>query len=330
MTETTMRTTDLSFFSDGIRLNAKLFQPKIFSSERRIPLIICSGYTGLVSSYPTLLAHYLCSQNYSVLGFDYRGQGGSEGIRDRIIFEEQVNDVRNAVHFLKSNQEVDTSQGIGLVGWGMGAALAIYAAYRNSNISRIACINGFYDGERFYQYALSDQERSRLEQESQNASLSSSLQGTDTYVDPFKVYPVDSATMQIVKDKLWEDENFTQKVSIEFFESIRRMNALQLASSLEAPIFIAHGSKNPLHPLFESDRLKARVAPPSTFYQIEGTHNDFMDYQHPELERLCQGLGDWFSEVGSTQVEFSKTGFAKTAPGMEHPNPSQRPQVQAI
>lgn len=300
MTETTMRTTDLSFFSDGIRLNAKLFQPQTLSSERHIPLVICSGYTGLVSSYPTLLAHYLCSQGYTVLGFDYRGQGGSEGIRNRIIFEEQVNDVRNAVHFLKSNEEIDTSKGIGLIGWGMGAALAIYAAYRNNNISRIACLNGFYDGERFYQYALSDQERNRLEQESQNASCNSSLQGTDTYVDPFKVYPVDSATMQIVKDKLSKDENFTQKVSIEFFESIRRMNALQLASSLDVPVFIAHGSRNPLHPPLESDRLKARVAPPSTFYQIEGTHNDFMDYKHPELERLCEQLAHWFLSDGDS------------------------------
>jgi len=85
---------------------------------------------------------------FVALTFDYRGYGGSEGIRRRLIPMEQIHDIRNAISIFETLPEVDPDR-IGLWGTSFGGANAPYTAAVDTRIKAVVGQVGFGDGERF-------------------------------------------------------------------------------------------------------------------------------------------------------------------------------------
>ena len=73
------------------------------------------------------MAGYLVGQGYVALTFDYRGFGESQGPRWRMIPQEQVRDISNAITFVE-NQDVVDKERIGLLGASFGRANVCYVA----------------------------------------------------------------------------------------------------------------------------------------------------------------------------------------------------------
>ena len=63
-----------------------------------------------------------------------RGCGNSGGARGRVICLAQVEDTKAAVTFLAGRPEVQAA-GIGVMGFSFGAAVAVYAAGRQTHCS---------------------------------------------------------------------------------------------------------------------------------------------------------------------------------------------------
>ena len=137
------------FYSEGSRLKATIYRPQGLSESGQHPaLVINSGYQGFNEFYPRMFAERMTERGFTCLGFDYRGMADSEGEKGRVLIEEQAQDVRNAVTFMRAQKEVDPRQ-IGLIGWGMGAANVVLAAERGRNVAGVASLNGFYNGRRW-------------------------------------------------------------------------------------------------------------------------------------------------------------------------------------
>ncbi len=197
-----MQMKNISFYSEGCKLNGTLYLPDDYRvGERRPAIIPNSGYQGLDEIYPRLFAQALTKVGYVCLGFDYRGFGKSEGEYGRVLIDEQVQDIRNAISFLELQDEVDPDR-IGLIGWGMAGANAILAAEQDQRVKAVAGLNGFYNGERWlrsiYSYvdwinilAVVKEDRAR-----RVTTGKSKMEETFTY------YPLDPATNDYVK-KIW-------------------------------------------------------------------------------------------------------------------------------
>ena len=285
----------IHFYSDGYRLEGTLYFPDdLREGEKRPAVLPLSGYQGFNQFYPRLFAEYLTKSGFVCLGFDYRGFARSEGPPDRVVLDEQVEDAKNAVTFLRLQKEADPER-IGILGWGMGASHAIRVAARDTRVRAVAALNGFYNGKRWLKSIHSYVEWNRLIQEVERDRASRVNRGRSTPVDPFIHYPLDPDTEDVVRKELKPLPFFGKRITLQLTESILEMDAEKEAKNIAPrPLFIAHGKRNMLHPPEEAQSLYEAAKEPKELYWIDGKHNDFMHRGDPAFEDLMERLTGFF------------------------------------
>lgn len=129
-----MRTEEVTFFSEGDRIHGLLRHPP---DPNGAGIVQGPGFLGL--RHQRLYARYhetFCAAGYTVLVIDYRGFGDSEG-EPMLDPARQVEDIRNAITFLETRDEVDSDR-LGLYGHGAtGGGNAISVAGQDD---RIGCV----------------------------------------------------------------------------------------------------------------------------------------------------------------------------------------------
>lgn len=283
------------FFSDGLKLTGTLYLPEdMKEGEKRPAIIPNSGYQGFDEFYPKMFAKVLTAAGYICLGFDYRGFAKSEGTKGRVILDEQVQDIYNAVSFLEAQDEVDHTK-IGLIGWGMGASNVVRLASRDKRIGCVAGLNGFYNGERWLKSIHTYSDFIKLVTEVKEDRINRAVEGHSRKEDPFYHYPLDPATANYVKAELEAIDGFGHMTELHFTESILTMNAEEDVSDLTTPLFVGHGIDNLLHPSEESYSLFEQANEPKELYLIDGQHNDFMFSSNSEFQKLSEQLIKFFN-----------------------------------
>ena len=131
---------DVNLISDGNILNAQIYLPDSINASHT--LIMLHGYPGGEGDQLGL-GKALSSYGINVLVFNYQGTWSSEG---EFSFEASMNDVSNALRFLKENENIqrfniDTSKII-VGGYSFGGAMALTEAIYNPGIKRIISIGG--------------------------------------------------------------------------------------------------------------------------------------------------------------------------------------------
>jgi fermentation-respiration switch protein FrsA (DUF1100 family) len=286
---------EAAFYSEGNRLEATLYYPDDLPGDGPHPaLVINSGYQGFNEFYPKMFAERLTERGFVCLGFDYRGMADSEGEKGRVLIEEQAQDVRNAVTFIRAQEDIDPRR-VGLIGWGMGAANVILAAEKGGNVAGVASLNGFYDGARWLKSIHTYDEFLKIVDDVAQDRVRRVVQGESRLADTFAHYPLDPATDDYVQKELAQVHGFGHPTRLQFTESILDLKVEDVVANLSpTPLFIAHGERNTLHPYDEAVSLYASAASPKTLYTVPGRHNDFMYSDHPEFLLLCDRLKDFF------------------------------------
>ncbi|GHE58979.1 hypothetical protein GCM10014715_10220 [Streptomyces spiralis] len=289
---------ETTFYSEGCRLKATVYYPDDLSDGGQHPaLVINSGYQGFNEFYPKMFAGRMTERGFVCLGFDYRGMADSEGEKGRVLIEEQAQDVRNAVTFIRAQEDIDPRR-VGLVGWGMGAANVVLAAEKGGDVAGVAALNGFYDGERWLKSIHTYDEFRKIVGEVEEDRVHRVLQGESKLADTFAHYPLDPATDDYVQKELAQVYGFGHPTRLQFTESILDLKVESVVANLSpTPLFIAHGERNTLHPYDEALSLYASAASPKTLYTVDGRHNDFMYSDHPEFLLLCDRLKEFFEEA---------------------------------
>jgi uncharacterized protein len=146
----------VSFDSAGILLRGTLHVPDA-APGRRPALVTCHGFGGSSNGagHPQL-GRALERAGYVVLRFDFRGCGASGGERGRVICLEEVEDLRNAVTFVQSNERVD-ADGIGVIGASLGGSVAIHAAAVDPRVRVCAANGSIGNGERRFRFQYPDE-----------------------------------------------------------------------------------------------------------------------------------------------------------------------------
>ncbi|UFJ41741.1 alpha/beta hydrolase [Brevibacillus humidisoli] len=292
-----MQMRSIHFYSEGFKLDGTVYLPDDYKpGEKRPAIIPNSGYQGFNEFYPRLFAKNLTEAGYVCLGFDYRGFAQSEGEKGRVILDEQVEDIKNAITFLQVQEEVDPEQ-IGLIGWGMGASNVVRVAAADKRVKAVAALNGFFDGERWLRSIHSYVDWHNIVQMIEEDRIHRVTTGKSQLADPFIHYPLDPATDDYVQKELAILSPFGKQTQLQFTESIATMNAEKVVADISPrPLFVAHGKDNLLHPLNESLALYEAAQEPKQLYLIEGKHNDFMYHEHPVFQALIAQLKQFFHQ----------------------------------
>jgi fermentation-respiration switch protein FrsA (DUF1100 family) len=143
----------VSFESDGNRLAAHLYRPPETSGPT--PGIVMTGPVSSVKEQT--LPHYaerFADAGYTVLAFDPRGFGESEG-EPRFHYDPWliVSDYVNAASYLMSREDVEGER-VAVVGVCMGGGYAVATAARERRLAACASIAGGYDIGGTFQAAM--------------------------------------------------------------------------------------------------------------------------------------------------------------------------------
>ncbi len=141
-----MNTESVHFYSEGARLAGRLYMPDgAGAGAKSAGIVLCHGFTGIKESILPQYAEAFAEAGMIALAFDYRGFGESDGRRGRLLWHDQAADIRNAVTYMRTREEVDEAR-VGLWGTSYGGALAPYAFALDDRVG--ACVGqlGFSDG----------------------------------------------------------------------------------------------------------------------------------------------------------------------------------------
>ncbi len=290
-----MQTEEVTFFSDGLKLDGAFHFPDKFDASREHPLVIpCSGFTGLRQIHPERFARYLTARGYACFSFDYRGFGKSEGPRRRVILEEQVRDVLHAVGYVETDKRV-TADRLVLLGWGMGAGVVLDAARDLPGLIGLIAVNGFYSGKRVQQAHHTPKGFLEFRDRVREEIASRARSGESRWDDPFHYYPLDEDSRKYVDEELKKHAGYDVELySGELGDSLLRWYPEAHAGYMRTPLLIAHGTRNALHPFAEAEALFTAYGGPKELYPIEHVgHTEWMFDDNPHFQALCARIDRW-------------------------------------
>ncbi len=124
---------------DGYELAAHIASEVDAPANSRQGLVLCHGFPAQRSlsiafgeTYPELADRLASDTGWSVLTFDFRGTGSSEG---DFSLSGWLADLHGAIELLRTQPEVN---GVWLAGFGTGGSLAIVAAAEDSEVYGVA------------------------------------------------------------------------------------------------------------------------------------------------------------------------------------------------
>lgn len=294
-----MQTEEVTFYSDGLKLNGAFHLPDEFDDSVQHPLVMpCSGFTGLRRIHPERFARYLTDHGYVCFSFDYRGFGESEGIRRRVILEEQVRDVLHAIGFVEHDDRVNSDRLI-LLGWGMGAGVVLDAAREALGVVGLIVANGFYSGKRVQQSHHTTKGFLEFRDRVRAAYSNRSRSGEVHWDDPFDFYPLDEQSREYVEKVLRLQPGYDiEEYSGELADSLLRWYPEAHAAYMRTPLLIAHGTRNALHPFTEAEALFSAYGGPKELYCIEGAgHTEWMFDDNPHFRALGARIIRWLGRL---------------------------------
>lgn len=206
--------------SKGIKLCGILSNPT--GSKEKSIIILCHGFRSSKESHTYVeLQKILNRHNISTFRFDFFGHGESEGKFEDITISEAVDDILNAIAFLKQ-QEYSR---IGLVGSSFGGISSIMAASKTKDIFVLALKSPVSDYEEVKQLSLGEK-------------------GIKEWKEKGYIHYTDHTGKKL-------------KLNYTFFADIKNNNGYKAAEKISIPTFIIHGDADDKVPLHQSKKTAA-------------------------------------------------------------------------
>lgn len=126
---------------DNLKLDARLYDPKLSSFSGRRPALIFTNSWALNEYEYEFHARKFAAKGYIVLAYSSRGFGGSEGTVT-VAGPNDVRDFSTVIDWLEVNTRVDNER-IGMAGVSYGGGLALLAAGLEPRIAVVASMSGW-------------------------------------------------------------------------------------------------------------------------------------------------------------------------------------------
>jgi alpha-beta hydrolase superfamily lysophospholipase len=289
----------VSFYSDGLRLDGMLYNPSgPPAGERRAGVALLPGYTYLKSLVLPDIAKALNAAGYVALVFDYRGFGGSEGPRWRLVPGEQVADARSALTFLADQPHVDAER-LALVGVSLGGSNAIAAAALDSRVAAVAAIEAPANGERWLRglrrYWEWDEFQAQLAQDRSRRVRT----GESTRVHPLEIVLPDPESESFFEHLYGEFPEMRCELALETAEALIEFRPEDLVGRIAPrPVLLVHGAADRLVPPDESRHFFERAGSPRRLEILPGLgHFDWVLPSSSGFQSVTGGVVRFLQDV---------------------------------
>ncbi len=282
----------VEFYSEGCRIAADLYLPDSCAEGQRLPaVILCHGFSGIRTILLPPYAEEMAGSGFAALVFDYRGFGGSEGERGRLVPAEQRVDIRNAITFMQSLDEVDPRR-IGLWGTSFGGANAICTAAVDRRVKCLSVQITFGSGERMVGAGMGEEEKQKL-----HATLDKAWQRAVV-----KNKPMMLAMEQILTDDdsrafyartVAEHPEFKTKLPLTTIRESLEYRPEECLERVRVPVMFIGATGDIVCPVAETHALYEKAREPKGIVIIEGArHYDV--YEGEFFKQSCGAALGWF------------------------------------
>jgi len=217
------------------------------------------------------------------------GFGGSGGEPGRLVPKLQVEDIKNAISFLSSVDEVDSGR-IGLWGTSYGGANAIVAASEDKRIKCLCIQLAFGDGER----CITAEDISKLKETLAKLRDKKESTGKELMVPISKILS-DKQSKKFFQE--YSDAFPALKIKIPFLTILETINYKpeNYLKNLHIPILIIGAEKDLVSPISETYSLYNLASEPKELMVASGaTHFDL--YKGDFLEQVVNKQISWFDK----------------------------------
>jgi uncharacterized protein len=291
------------FRSDGLELAGHLYRPPAAARVARTAALVMAGPTTSVKE--ETLPHYaarLAEAGYTVLTFDNRNFGESEGEpRQHLATAEQVEDLTNAVSYLRAREDVDPAR-LGLCCVCMGAGYALAVTSMDLRVKAAALVAGAYNltdtyrdflgEEGFASYLRTLNDARQGQYESGELEYMPAIAGPPEYAP--SAMPVQEAYEYYSRAQATEAPNWENRVTVASMEQIVGWNVLARAHLVAPrPLLIVHGTTDVLLPPRYAHEVYDRAGEPKELHWIETSNHVELYDQAPFVPEAIAKVIDW-------------------------------------
>jgi fermentation-respiration switch protein FrsA (DUF1100 family) len=297
---------DVRFQSDGVTLAGHLYRPPGAARGERTAALVAAGPTTSVKE--ETVPHYaapLAEAGYTVLTFDNRNFGESGGEpRQHLDTAEQVEDLKNAVSYLLTRDDVDPDR-LGLACVCMGAGYALAVASMDLRVKALAIIAGAYNltdtyrdflgAEGFAGYLETLNSARQKQYESGELQYMPAIAGPPDYAP--SAMPVQEAYEYYSRAHSTEAPNWENRVTVASMEHIVGWNVLDRAHLVAPrPLLVIHGTTDVLLPPRYAQEVFDRAGEPKQLHWIETSNHVELYDQAPFVPEAVDTLLGWLGE----------------------------------
>lgn len=277
------KTEDVTFFSGpGLRLSARFYFPRE-QDDRNAGIVFCHGFGGVKEVTPPGLSDLLAQHGYTILTFDYRGFGGSEGLPGHVVPTEQVEDAVNAIEFLARRSNINPRR-IGIYGNSFGGGVALLAANRSERLRAAFVTVPVTSGDLWLRSVHRFHEYVDLKTRAFAAIAKKTATGEIEMVDRFDLIAPDphSRARHAIK----------QAFTLETFYHVSVHEPLAEAHEIDIPVGIAAIRGDLLVPVEQATMLHARLTGPKHLRLFDrGNHHSVYGEL---LSEVAEQVIPWF------------------------------------
>lgn len=280
---------NLSFKSNGLKVACHLYVGR--KGEKTPGIVMCHGFAGVKELLLPNFAMKFASEGFTVLTFDYRGFGQSEGEVGRLIPAKQIEDILSALVFMRSRPEVDPNR-IGLWGTSFGGANAIFAAARDNMVRCLSVQLAFGSGERVVTHGQSEKEKLNLYAMIEKMEARKAQSGKEMMVPIHKVLS-DPQSQEFYRCNV--DKFPALKIKIPFLtvaETIKHKPE-QVIGEIKIPVLFTAAGNDGVNSASESEILYQKANEPKELFIIkDATHYEV--YSGVYFEQAIAKQISWF------------------------------------
>jgi pimeloyl-ACP methyl ester carboxylesterase len=251
----------ITFLNKGERIVGTIHIPEEIPAPG---IILCHGLTGNRIESHRLFVHTareLCRRGFTVLRFDFRGCGESEGLFESITISEEVNDLKAAIDWLHSRGEILSSK-IGTIGLSLGGVVSLIAAAEDERIKAVCTWSTPAEFKDLEDTAKSILGGGKIEE-------------------------------WIMRGYL--DLPSGDRIGRDFLEDALRHNILESAAKISPrPLLIIHASNDVLVPVSHAEKLFKNAGEPKEKFIVEGADHTFNRWDWQWL--VINYTVDWFKK----------------------------------
>ncbi len=282
-----------SFYSEGSKIAADLYLPE-GGGQPGPGVVLAHGFSGIKELLLPAYGKRLSEAGFVTLAFDYRGFGGSEGERGRLVPLEQMADIRNAVTFLQTLPEVNPDA-IGLWGTSFGGANSLRVAAHDGRVKALVAQLTFASGGRMVTGKMSPEERKKLADTIMKAREREVTKNRPLRLSPHQLI-TDDDSKAFFTQALRDHPALTEmKIPFTLLQHIIEHNPEDEVHKITCPVLILAADNDIVTPPGESQALYDRIKSEKRLVTLSHCRH-YEAYAGEPFEKGIAEITAWFSK----------------------------------